>query len=191
MTPVGLRCSLSRRARTAALLTAALALGAGAAAERAVLLVGKPAVPQPRFAVDRHPPGERERVIAARLGHGQRQHGAARLAGRPALRRRPGRRARRAGQLGDQRPGGQPGQFPTTGFPTTGGRHTGLTIRTSGSTVTLTLNGDQPAGPVLFQLPAFVRNIAHASAGTVDEATGTVTLPATTRSVTVQLTSAE
>ena len=81
--------------------------------------------------------------------------------------------------------------FPTTGFPTTGGRHTGLTIRTSGSTVTLTLNGDQPAGPVLFQLPAFVRNIAHASAGTVDEATGTVTLPATTRSVTVQLTSAE
>ncbi len=27
----------------------------------------------------------------------------------------------------------------------------GLTIRTSGSTVTLTLSGDQPAGPVLFQ----------------------------------------
>ena len=56
-------------------------------------------------------------------------------------------------------------------FPITDGRHTGLTIRTSGSSVTLTLTGDQPAGPVLFQLPAFVDNIAHASAGTVNEKT--------------------
>ena len=63
-------------------------------------------------------------------------------------------------------------------FPTTDGRHTGLTIRTSGGAVTLTLSGDQPAGQVLFQLPAFVNNIAHASTGTVNEATGTVTLPA-------------
>jgi hypothetical protein len=38
-------------------------------------------------------------------------------------------------------------------FPTTDGRHTGLTIRINGATVTLTLSGDQPAGPVLFQLP--------------------------------------
>ena len=44
---------------------------------------------------------------------------------------------------------------------------------------------------MLFQLPAFVNNIAHASAGTVDEATGTVTLAATTGSVTVQLTRGE
>jgi hypothetical protein len=72
-------------------------------------------------------------------------------------------------------------------FPTTDGRHTGLSIRTSGQTVTLTLTGDQPAGPVLFQLPAFVGNIAHASAGTINEKTGTVTLPATVRTVTVQL----
>jgi hypothetical protein len=76
-------------------------------------------------------------------------------------------------------------------FPTTDGRHTGLSIRTSGTSVTLTLSGDQPPGPVLFQLPAFVNNIAHASAGTVDEATGTVTLAATTGSVTVQLTRGE
>ena len=40
---------------------------------------------------------------------------------------------------------------------------------------------------MLFQLPAFVGNIAHASAGTVDEKTGTVTLAASVRSVTVQL----
>ena len=40
---------------------------------------------------------------------------------------------------------------------------------------------------MLFQLPAFVGNIAHAGAGTTDEQTGTVTLAPTVRSVTVQL----
>jgi hypothetical protein len=109
MTRVAVRCSLSRRTRTVALVTAALALGAGAVA-----------------------------AIAA------------------------------------------PAQAATAG----------PTIRASGSAVTLTRSGDQPAGPVLFQRAAFVRNIAHASAGTVDEATGTVTGPATARSVTVQLTKA-
>ncbi len=72
-------------------------------------------------------------------------------------------------------------------FPTTGGRHLGLTVRTSGSSVTLTLTGQQPSGPVLFQLPAFAGNIAGSSAGTVDEKTGTVTLAPTVRTVTVQL----
>ncbi len=42
-----------------------------------------------------------------------------------------------------------------------------------------------PCGPVLFQLPAFMDNIAHASAGTVNEKTGTVTVGATVRTVTV------
>ena len=72
-------------------------------------------------------------------------------------------------------------------FPTTGGKHAGLTIATSGRTVTLTLTGGKPSGEVLFQLPAFVGNIAQASAGTVDSKTGTVTLAPTVRSVTVQL----
>jgi hypothetical protein len=76
-------------------------------------------------------------------------------------------------------------------FPTTDGRHLGLSIRTHGNAVTLTLTGDAPSGPVLFQLPAFVNNIAHASAGTVNEKTGTVTLGATATSVTVQLSHAE
>jgi hypothetical protein len=40
---------------------------------------------------------------------------------------------------------------------------------------------------VLFHLPAFVSNIASASAGTVNQQTGTVTLVLTVRSVTVQL----
>ncbi|MGO9778222.1 MAG: hypothetical protein ACLPQY_00420 [Streptosporangiaceae bacterium] len=76
-------------------------------------------------------------------------------------------------------------------FPTVAGRHLGLAIRSGGSSLTLTLSGQAPAGPVLFQLPAFVGNIAHASAGTVDERTGTVTLAATVRTVTVQLTHPE
>ena len=76
-------------------------------------------------------------------------------------------------------------------FPTVAGLHLGLAIRSSGSSVTLTLSGQAPGGPVLFQLPAFVGNIAHASAGTVDEKTGTVTLATTVRTVTVQLTHPE
>jgi hypothetical protein len=76
-------------------------------------------------------------------------------------------------------------------FPTTDDKHLELTIRTNGASVTLTLSGDHPSGPVLFQLPAFVGNVARTSAGAVDERTGTVTLPPAVRSVTVQLTHAE
>jgi hypothetical protein len=81
--------------------------------------------------------------------------------------------------------GGPPIQLAN--FPTTAGQHLGLTIQGHGSSVTLTLTGQPPAGPVLFQLPAFVNNIASASAGTVDQQTGTVTLSPAVRSVTVQL----
>jgi hypothetical protein len=73
------------------------------------------------------------------------------------------------------------------GFPTTGGHHINLAIRTSGRAVTLTLSGARPAGPVLFQLPAFVGNIAGTSAGQVSEASGTVTVGPAVRSVTVRL----
>jgi hypothetical protein len=72
-------------------------------------------------------------------------------------------------------------------MPTTDGRHIGLAIRTHGGAVTLTLTGQRPSGPVLFQLPAFVRNIASASAGVISEKTGTVTLSAAVRTVTVHL----
>ncbi len=75
--------------------------------------------------------------------------------------------------------------WPTS--PRWAARHSGLTIRTAGNQVTLTLTGAQPAGPVLFQLPAFVGNIARTSAGVADEKTGTVTLAPTVRTVTVQL----
>jgi hypothetical protein len=88
---------------------------------------------------------------------------------------------------------GVPGSWVSSGqvialanVPADGG-HLGLTIRTSGNAVTLTLTGSHPAGPVLFQLPAFVRNIAAASAGHVDEASGTVTLAPAATTVTVRL----
>ena len=74
-----------------------------------------------------------------------------------------------------------------TNFPTTAGRRAGLTITGHGRSVTLTLRGTPPQGPVQFQLPSFIANIATASTGTVDAATGTVTLPPTVRHVTVTL----
>jgi hypothetical protein len=72
-------------------------------------------------------------------------------------------------------------------FPISGGRM-GAAITSTGSTVTLTLSGTAPSGGVAFELPAFVGNIASASTGTVDNATGVVTLPSGTTSVTVTLT---
>jgi hypothetical protein len=74
-----------------------------------------------------------------------------------------------------------------TNFPTTDGRRLSLRISSSGRSVTLTLRGQRPAGPVLFQLPQFVDNIASTSAGRVDQRTGSVALVPTTRSVIVQL----
>ena len=72
-------------------------------------------------------------------------------------------------------------------YPIAGGRRMGAAITASGSTVSLTLTGAAPAGGVRFELPAFVGNIARASAGTVDNAKGVVTLPPGTGSVTVTL----
>jgi len=74
-----------------------------------------------------------------------------------------------------------------TNFPTTDGRRAAITITSSDHSVSLTLGGSVPAGPVLFQLPSFIRNVASTSSGTVDEASGTVTLPRTVRHATVTL----
>jgi hypothetical protein len=83
--------------------------------------------------------------------------------------------------LGGDRP------ISVTNFPTTDGRRLSLRISSSGRSVSLTLRGQPPSGPVLFQLPQFIDNIATTSAGRVDQGTGTVTLSPATRSVTVQL----
>jgi hypothetical protein len=74
-------------------------------------------------------------------------------------------------------------------FPTINGHRIGATITTHGDAVTLKLTGTL-SGPVAFELPAFVHNIASASAGTIDEGAGSVTVPASARSVTVVLTHA-
>jgi hypothetical protein len=73
-----------------------------------------------------------------------------------------------------------------TNFPTTGGGRVGLTITSAGPAVTLTLHGRAP-GPVLFQVPSFIRNIASTSTGHVDQAEGSVTLPPGTHRVTVEI----
>ncbi|MBV9446661.1 MAG: hypothetical protein JO345_12300 [Streptosporangiaceae bacterium] len=77
-------------------------------------------------------------------------------------------------------------RIAVSNFPTTGGGRIGVTITARGDAVTLRLAGE-PSGPVAFELPAFVNNIASTSAGTVDNRAGAVTIPARTRSVTVTL----
>jgi hypothetical protein len=77
-------------------------------------------------------------------------------------------------------------RIAVSNFPTTDGGRIGLTITTRGDAVTLRLTG-QPSGPVIFELPAFVNNIAATSAGTVDNGAGAVNVPAHTPSVTVTL----
>jgi hypothetical protein len=77
-------------------------------------------------------------------------------------------------------------RIAVSNFPTTDGHRIGVTITTRGDAVTLQLTG-KPSGPATFELPAFVNNIASASAGAVDNGAGTVTIPAHTQSVTVTL----
>jgi hypothetical protein len=81
--------------------------------------------------------------------------------------------------------GGPP--ISVTNFPTTDGRRLSFTISSNGPSVSLRLSGQPPSGPVLFQLPEFIDDIANTSAGQVDQRTGTVTFAPATRSVTVRL----
>ena len=53
--------------------------------------------------------------------------------------------------------------------------------------MTLTLSGAAPTGAVLFELPAFVNNIAATSSGSIDQKTGTVRVASSVRRVTVRL----
>ncbi len=73
-------------------------------------------------------------------------------------------------------------------FPTVDGRRLGLTLSVHNATVSFVLTGDSPPGEVLLQLPIFVRNLRHASIGTLDQRTGTVTLSPGTKHVIVELT---
>jgi NPCBM-associated, NEW3 domain of alpha-galactosidase len=71
-------------------------------------------------------------------------------------------------------------------FPVTDGHRLGLDISSTGRAVSLSLAGT-PSGPVVFDLPAFVDNIAGTSTGRVNEAAGTVEIAPGTRQVTVRL----
>ena len=68
--------------------------------------------------------------------------------------------------------------------PTMNGGRVRIAISASHDAVTLTVRG-RTRGPVLFELPSFVDNVASASAGAADEHSGTVTLPAGVSRVTV------
>jgi hypothetical protein len=72
-------------------------------------------------------------------------------------------------------------------FPTTDNHRINVHIATSGDHVTLTLSGELPSGRILFQLPVFIHNLAATSAGVMDQAGGTVSLPPHTTKVTVRL----
>ena len=82
---------------------------------------------------------------------------------------------------------GGPTPIGVTRFPASDGRRVNLSISSHGRSVSLQLSGSVPAGPVLFQLPSFVDNVASTSAGRTDQGTGTVTLSPNTRAVTVVL----
>jgi len=74
-----------------------------------------------------------------------------------------------------------------TNFPTTDGGRVDVRISSTGTAVTLDVSGAATPAPVLFELPAFTGGVAATTAGTVDPAAGTVSLPPGTRQVTVTL----
>jgi len=92
---------------------------------------------------------------------------------------------------------GVPPQWLTQGrsvavgnFPSVDGGRLALRIATSGAAgaiVSLSIGGRLPSGPVLFELPSFVGDVAAVSAGSVDEAAGSVSLPPGASRVTVTL----
>jgi hypothetical protein len=83
------------------------------------------------------------------------------------------------------------GRISVNNFPTTDNKRLNMRIISSGQAVTLGLTGMPPSGSILFELPSFVENIASVSSGTIDEQTGTVTLPSDTTTVTVTLKTAQ
>jgi hypothetical protein len=78
-------------------------------------------------------------------------------------------------------------QIAVKNFPTIDGKRLNLRISSNGDSVTLALTGRATSGPVRFELPSFVKNIASSTAGAVNQTTGTVTLAPGTTSVTVRL----
>ncbi len=79
--------------------------------------------------------------------------------------------------------------FSADNFPISGNKRMGITAKaTAKRQVRLDINGAQPAGNIIFDLPIFANNIASATAGTIDAAKGTVILDPSVRTVTVTTT---
>ena len=73
-------------------------------------------------------------------------------------------------------------------YPISENKRMGIVVEgLPGNQVRLTLTGDAPGANVVFNLPIFINNIKSATAGTVDNPSGTVTLESDTTSVTVIL----
>jgi len=73
-------------------------------------------------------------------------------------------------------------------YPISENKRMGIVVEgLPGNQVRLTLTGDAPGANVVFNLPIFINNIKSATAGTVDNPSGTVTLGSDTTSVTVTL----
>ena len=81
----------------------------------------------------------------------------------------------------------RPTPISVSNFPTVNNRRLGLRISSQGQSITLTMSGQAPSGPVLFQLPVFAGNIATTSTGRINRRAATVTLSSHTKSVTVRL----
>ncbi|GAB3799617.1 hypothetical protein GCM10028798_12940 [Humibacter antri] len=77
--------------------------------------------------------------------------------------------------------------FGVTNVPVSGGKRVDVSIRERGNVVTLHVSGARRTAPTTFELPAFVNNIARASQGAVDQASGAVTVGAMTETLTVTL----
>ncbi len=66
-----------------------------------------------------------------------------------------------------------------------GNRAIDFTITGGTASVTLTITGDTPLNNIVFNLPRFKNNIASVSSGVINDSLGTVTAPATTKTLTV------
>ncbi len=140
--------------------------------ERTVLVVGELDGTVEHRPLGRTPPDGGTRLVAARLGDGRGQQGPVGLAGGPGGRRLADRRSWRARRLAGTR---GPSPSPTSRVSTDGGWGSGSAA--AGTAVTLALSGRTPPGPVLFELPAFVDNIASTTAGSIAEKAGKVEAP--------------
>lgn len=69
----------------------------------------------------------------------------------------------------------------------TGGKRIGFNMKTEGLTVTFNLTGDALTSDVSLELPVTVENIESVSAGTFDNATGAVTIPAGVTTVVITM----